>query len=423
MKENCYPGFNQKMISHTCGNGLRICVFPKPGFRRAHAMLAVNYGSIDISFTYDGEMYTSPLGVAHFLEHKVFEQPDGGNALQTFAKTGASPNAFTSKTMTAYHFSGTEKFMHNLEILLDFVTSPYFTVENVAKEQGIIGQEISMVNDRPGWRVYENLMSSLYSVHPAKDSIIGTVESIGEITRDVLFKCYNTFYVPSNMTLCVAGDVSAEKIIAAAESMLSRERVPVPERDYGYEPAAAARSFVEEKMETAVPIFGIGAKCAMKTDGEDGMRSRIIADIAADVLGGPSSSLYAKLYGSGVISADFDSEAMVFPGSIAMMISGESREPERVLEEVKTAAASLASGVDAGYFSRIKKAYLGVKLRSLDKVKSLCHEQAEAVFGGYDYLDTIEVINEISASEISAFIARMFKEEQIALSVVSGKQV
>lgn len=421
MQENCYPGFNQKMISHTCGNGLKICVFPKPGFRRAYAMLAVNYGSVDISFMSDGEMYTSPLGVAHFLEHKVFEQPDGGNALQIFAKTGASPNAFTSKTMTAYHFSGTEKFMHNLEILLNFVTSPYFTVENVAKEQGIIGQEISMVNDRPGWRVYENLMSSLYVTHPAKDSIIGTVESIGKITREVLFKCYNMFYVPSNMTLCVAGDVSAEKIIAAAESMLSREKAILPNRDYGYEPPYVAKKLCEETAEIAVPLFGIGTKCAMKTVGEEGMRNRIIAELAADVLGGPSSALYAKLYGNGIISADFDSEAMVFPGSVAMMISGESREPKRVLEEVRESAAALSRCVDSGYFNRIKKAYLGVKLRSLDKVKSLCHEQAEAVFAGYDYLDTIEVINEIDSSEISAFIGKMFKDDSVTLSVVSGK--
>lgn len=421
MQENCYPSVNQKMISHTCGNGLRICVFPKPGFRRSYAMLAVNYGSVDISFASDGEMYTSPLGVAHFLEHKVFEQPDGGNALQIFAKTGASPNAFTSKTMTAYHFSGTEKFMRNLEILLSFVTSPYFTNENVAKEQGIIGQEISMVNDRPGWRVYENLMSSLYVRHPAKDSIIGTVESIGEITRDVLFKCYNTFYVPSNMTLCVAGDVSAEKIIAAAESMLPREKVLLPERDYGYEPPHVAKKLCEETAEIAVPLFGIGAKRAMKTVGEDGMRNRIIAELAADVLGGPSSALYAKLYGNGIISADFDSEAMILPGSVAMMISGESREPERVLDEVSESVAELSRSVDSGYFNRIKKAYLGVRLRSLDKVKSLCHEQAEAVFAGYDYLDTIEVINEIDSSEISEFIGKMFKDDNVALSVVSGK--
>lgn len=423
MKENCYPGINQKMISHTCGNGLRICVFPKPGFRRSYAMLAVNYGSNDISFDFDGNKYTSPLGVAHFLEHKVFEQPDGGNALQIFAKTGASPNAFTSKTMTAYHFSGTSKFMHNLEILLDFVTSPYFTDENVKKEQGIIGQEISMVNDRPGWRVYENLMSSLYSVHPAKDSIIGTVESIGKITRETLFKCYNTFYVPSNMTLCVAGDVSAEKIIEAAESMLRRDKVVLPERDYGNEPDAVSQKYREENMETPIPIFAIGTKHRMKTDGEEGMRNRIIAELAADVLAGPASSLYTRLYGDGTVSADFDSEAMFFPGSVAMMISGESRDPERVLEEVYKRTEKLRNGVDASYFNRIKKANLGMRLRSLDKVKSLCHEQADAVFAGYDYLDTIEIMNEIEADEISSFIRRFFREENTTLSIIDSKQV
>ena len=308
MKENSYPALKQKMISHTLPNGLKICVFEKPGFRRAYAQLSVNYGSIDISFDSDGERYTSPLGVAHFLEHKVFEQPDGGNALTIFAKTGASPNAFTSSTMTAYHFSGTDKFMRNLEVLLSFVTSPYFTEENVAKEQGIIGQEISMVNDRPGWRVYENLMKSLYVTHPVKDSIIGTVESIGEITRDVLFKCYNTFYVPSNMTLCVAGDVSAQDVIAAAESILPKEKAPVIKRDYGVEENYVARAYVEETIEIAIPQFAIGTKCNMKTYGEDGLRNRIIAELAADILAGPSSALYSDLYANGGITADFASE-------------------------------------------------------------------------------------------------------------------
>ncbi len=409
------------MLSHTCGNGLRICVFPKPGFRRAYALLAVNYGSIDICFDSEGESFTSPLGVAHFLEHKVFEQPDGGNALQIFAKTGASPNAFTSKNMTAYHFSGTDKFMRNLEILLNFVTSPYFTDENVKKEQGIIGQEISMVNDRPSWRVYENLMTSLYSVHPARDSIIGTVESIGEITRETLFKCYNTFYVPSNMTLCVAGDVDAERIIEAAEAMLIKKKIPLPERDYGAEPSSVAREYFEEKAEVNIPMFAIGAKLAAKTDGEEGMRNRLIADMAADIIAGPSSELFAKLYGEGMISSDFDAEAMVFPGSVVLMFSGESREPRAVYEELLKSADKLSRDIDAGYFGRIKKAFCGMKIRSLDDAECLCREQAAAVFGGFNYLDSVELINEISASEIRSFIKNVFAEGKTSLSVVRGQ--
>ncbi len=421
MKQSCYPTLNQEMFSHTCGNGLKICIFPKPGFRRAYAMLAVNYGSIDICFNTENGIYESPKGVAHFLEHKVFEQPDGGNALTIFAKTGASPNAFTSKTMTAYHFSGTDKFMQNLEVLLNFVTSPYFTKENVEKEQGIIGQEISMVNDRPHWRVYENLMSSLYSVHPAKDSIIGTVESIGTITRETLFKCYNTFYAPSNMTLCVAGDVDCEKIVSAAESMLTRERVALPPRYYGNEPCEVARSYFEECMEVALPIFAIGAKNGMETDGEIGMRNRHIADLAADIIGGPSSSLYSKLYGEGVISSEFEASAMVFPKSIAMMFSGESRDVNRVQNELSESVKLLSNDIDAGYFDRVKKAYLGAKLRSIDEVDSLCREQASAVFGGFEYLDFIELINEIEISEVSDFIREMFHDDKMSLSVIKSK--
>ncbi len=421
MKRSYYQTLNQEMLCHTCGNGLKICVFPKPGFRRAFAMLAVNYGSIDICFDTDGGRYESPKGVAHFLEHKVFEQPDGGNALSIFAKTGASPNAFTSKTMTAYHFSGTEKFMKNLEVLLNFVTSPYFTKENVAKEQGIIGQEISMVNDRPHWRVYENLMASLYSVHPAKDSIIGTVDSIGSITRDTLFKCYNAFYVPSNMTLCVAGDVNADEIVATAEAMLSRERVLLAKRDYGDEPRAVLRSFYEEYMETAIPIFAIGAKNKLATSGEDGMRNRLIADLAADIIGGPSSELYSKLYGDGVISSEFEASAMVFPESISMMFAGESRDPDKVYDELYKSVARLSKEIDKGYFNRVKKAYLGMRLRSLDEVDSLCREQATAVFGGFDFLDFVELISEIEPVEVSEFIKNMFREEQMSLSVIKGK--
>ncbi len=421
MKENSYPTVKQTMISHTCSNGLRICVFPKPGFRRSYALLAVNYGSIDISFESDGLKYTSPLGVAHFLEHKVFEQPDGGNALAIFAKTGASPNAFTSNTMTAYHFSGTEKFMRNLEVLLTFVTSPYFTEENVKKEQGIIGQEISMVNDRPGWRVYENLMSSMYVTHPVKDSIIGTVESIGKITRDVLFKCYNTFYVPSNMTLCVSGDVSAAEIIAAAESILPKEKVPLISRDYGNEQSAVLHKRYEETGEVSIPQFAVGAKCEIKTSGEEGMRNRIIADLAADILGGPSSKLYSNLYENGDVTAEFSSEAMVFPKTVAMMLSGAGHNPDMVFEKIQERANKLAKEIDVAYFERIKKAHLGLRRRSLDSVKALCREQSEAVFAGFDYLDTIEMINEIDVSEVCDFIRKVFREESMSLSVVRGK--
>ena len=311
--------------------------------------------------------------------------------------------------------------MRNLEVLLNFVTSPYFTEENVAKEQGIIGQEISMVNDRPGWRVYENLMSSLYVTHPVKDSIIGTVESIGEITRDVLFKCYNTFYVPSNMALCVAGDVSAEDVIAAAEAILPKAKAEVPKRDYGVEEKFVRQARVEETAEIAIPQFAVGAKCAVRTFGEEGMRNKILSELAADVLAGPSSSLYSRLYANGDVTSDFSSEAMLFPGTVTMMISGESRNPDAVFEKIKERARKLSKDIDVAYFERIRKAHIGVQRRSLDRVKSLCREQSEAVFAGYDYLDTIRVINEIEPSEVSDFLGKVFREESMALSIVRGK--
>ena len=172
-----YSALGERMEMRTLDNGLRVCYLPKEGFSKTFAILATDFGSVDASFTFEGKRYDTPAGVAHFLEHKMFEDKDG-NALQKFARTGASPNAFTSHTMTAYHFSCTDRFAENLEILLKFVFTPYFTEENVAKERGIIGQEIGMMDDTPGWQAMVGLYEGLYREHPVRVSIAGSVESI-----------------------------------------------------------------------------------------------------------------------------------------------------------------------------------------------------------------------------------------------------
>ena len=232
MKRNYYPQLDETVFWDKLPNGLTIAVVPKKGFQKKLAYFVTDYGSIHTRFKLDGEEFAAPNGVAHFLEHKMFDLPRGEISPE-FAAMGANPNAFTSYDMTAYYFSGAEEFQKNLELLLEFVSTPYFTTESVDKEQGIIGQEIDMAADSPESRVFENLMEIMYSVHPVRIPILGTRETIGQITPEVLHRCHRAFYRPDNMMLCVVGDVDAEAIRATAERMLPTTSLPQVEKKPG----------------------------------------------------------------------------------------------------------------------------------------------------------------------------------------------
>ena len=241
----------ERMYHEKLANGLNVFVFPKPEFQKGYAFFATNYGGMDMKFCLDGQWHQSPAGVAHFLEHKMFDTKEG-NALQDLAANGASPNAFTSSAITGYYFESTEKFEENLRILLSFVSVPWFTQESVDKEQGIIGQEIGMIEDDPDWKVFMNLMAALYQHHPIRVSVAGSVESISHITADTLYACHKAFYDPANMVLCVAGPVEAEHICQVAREILPRQAGSIAAKDYGEKEAdRVAKSLVEERMEVS----------------------------------------------------------------------------------------------------------------------------------------------------------------------------
>ena len=287
-------------------SGLTILLYPTPKLASTYALFATKYGSIDNSFrrSDESEFVTVPEGIAHYLEHKMFDTEDG-NALQELSQNGAEPNAFTSNATTAYYFDCTEHFEENLKILLSFVSVPYFTQESVDKERGIIGQEIRMVEDTPDWRVYTNLLECLYHSSPARVAIAGTVESIAEITPETLYACHKAFYDPANMMLCVVGDVKPDEIAAIAEEILPESRGEVIERDYGQEDMRVVEKCRREAMEVSMPQFLVGFKCPPAADGAALMRQDIIADIACDILLGDSSPLYQRLYDKGLINGSF----------------------------------------------------------------------------------------------------------------------
>lgn len=274
MVSHHYKSIGETMMEETLENGLKVFVFPKPDFGKCYAFFATRYGGMDTRFQREGKWLDTPTGIAHYLEHKMFDMPRG-NALQQLSANGAAPNAFTSSAMTGYHFECTDRFWENLRILLTFVSTPYFTRESVDKERGIIGQEIRMIEDNPGWQAFHTLLASLYRYHPIRNSVAGSEASIAQITAETLYQCHEAFYTPSNMVLCVAGNVEPDKVFDLAREILPAQAKPAIPRDYGaQEPETAFTQESERRMEVASPILQLGVKMQPAEDGQAQFRQR-----------------------------------------------------------------------------------------------------------------------------------------------------
>ena len=403
-------------------NGLHIYVDVKPEFSKSYAFFASNYGGMDMCYYYGGDWQDTPAGVAHFLEHKMFDTKDG-NALQELAANGASPNAFTSIDITGYYFESTEKFEENLRTLLSFVSVPWFTQESVDKEQGIIGQEIGMIEDNPDWKVFMNVLAGLYKHHPIRVSVAGSVESISHITADTLYACHKAFYDPANMVLCVAGNVEPEAVCALAREILPKTPGPIAQKDYGEKEAPrAAQSLVEAFMEVSTPIFQLGYKGDVARKGEEGMRQQLVGELALEALLGNSSPLYAKLYRQGLINQGFAYGYESYPGCAFLCAGGESKDPAAVRQAVADEAARLGrEGIDGKLWERLKKGLYGAKVRGLNSFENLCVGQAQSFFQGVDYLRFADVFSAITKEEAESLIQEWVTEERACLSVVRPK--
>ena len=413
----------ETMYHEKLENGLNVFVFPKPDFQKGYAFFATNYGGMDMRFCLDGVWHSTPAGVAHYLEHKMFDTQEG-NALQDLAANGASPNAFTSNDITGYYFDSTEKFEENLRILLSFVSVPWFTQESVDKERGIIGQEIGMIEDDPHWKCYMNLMKALFQHHPIRVSVAGSVESIAEITPETLYACHKAFYDPANMVLCVAGPVDPEHICDVAREILPKKAGPIAAKDYGEkEQPRAAQSYIEERMEVSAPIFQLGWKGDAPVNGEDRLRQELVGGLALEMLLGNSSPLYAKLYREGLINQEFGYGYESSLGCAFLAADGESKAPEAVCAAVAAEAARIGrEGVDPALWERVKKGVYGNRVRGLNSFENLCVGQAQAFFAGYDFLRFADIFDAITKEEAEELIANWVTGERTALSVVLAKE-
>ncbi|HHU64193.1 MAG TPA: insulinase family protein [Clostridiales bacterium] len=403
-------------------------VIPKKGYARKYAVYATKYGSIDNEFRADNEKQPTkvPDGIAHFLEHKLFEE-EKGNIFNEFSKLGAQPNAYTNFTTTAYLFYTTDNFLESLNLLLNFVSRPYFTDENVNKEKGIIAQEIRMYHDNPNWRVYFNLLKALYKNHPVRIDIAGTIESINSIDKDMLYKCYKTFYNPSNMVLAIVGDVDPDRVFKETEDIIKRLDLPSStriERLYPGEPYDVNKGRIQETMEVSTPLFAIGFKERNTgVKGKELMERDIITNICLDLLIGKSSRLYNKLYDQGLINETFEKG---YSGQVEYgfsMIAGESSDPQRVVAAVMDEINLMnKEGLDDDYFNRIKKKHFGRFLSYFNSIEFIASNFIDSVFKDINMLEYLQAIQDMDLDRVQQRFAEHFNTHNFATSIIEAKK-
>jgi len=403
-------------------NGLKVVVVPKKGFSGYAACFGTWYGALMRRFELGGVLHTTPAGVAHYLEHKMFDMPDGENALQRMTADGADPNAFTDYDETVYHFRCTENFYDNLRELLRFVSTPHFTAQTVEKERGIIAQEIRMYDDDPDDAVYQQLLRLLYRSHALRDDIAGTVESIAEITPEILYDCHGAFYVPGNMCLCAVGDVEIERVCALADELLGREERPMPRALLDEEQSAPEKLYAERIMSVSQPLFTMGA-AFVPAEGTEALRERITSRLALRLLCGRSTPLYARLYGKGLINRSFSASAGFNGNTAVLSFGGESRDPSAVYEALLTEIERVAAeGFDPADFERARRATIGAQLRGYEDLFGLCVGSFNAAREDRYVFDAAELIREIRAEDCRALLSRVLVRDRTALSVVKAKQ-
>ncbi len=400
-------------------SGLRIYVYPKEDYASTYAVFGTKYGSIDTRFKRsDKEDFTEiPAGTAHFLEHKLFESEEL-DAFQRYAKTGASANAYTSFDRTCYLFTCTGNFKENFQILLDFVRHPYFTEETVQKEQGIIGQEIDMYKDSPEWECLFNLLDAMYVNHPVKIDIAGTKQSISEITADMLFSCYNTFYNLSNMALAVAGNTTVEEVLEIADSLLETDEDVTVERAFLEEPAEIVKSYVEENLPVATPVFAFGYKESHETH-ERTLEEEIAMSIILDILAGQMSPLYKELLDDGLVNNTFSTEYFNGYNYAAPIFSGESTDPNTVAEKIKKRIAELKKTlITEEQFETVRKKQYGKTVRAFSDIDTLANGLVVSHFENEELFSEFEVIKNMNLSFVNELLLEAFDEKTAVLSVV-----
>ena len=414
----------EKIYKEKLENGLVVMVVPKKNVTKKYMIWGTNYGSNDSQFIVPGEkeITTVPNGVAHFLEHKLFEQENGTNSLDVLTALGVDANAYTTNDHTAYLFQSTDNFYEAMDEFMNYVQHPYFTDENVEKEKGIIGQEIMMYDDYPDWRVYINTLNAMYYENPIKIDITGTIETVNKIDKEILYKCYNTFYNPSNMLLVICGDFEPEKIIEEVKKrLIDKKQAGEIKRIYPDEKEEIVQEKIEQKLSLSEPLYMIGIKDKQNdtASSEEKVKKHIAIQALLNLIFGRSSKLYQRLYNEGSIyglpSLDYE-----FGKTYShILITGQSNNPEKVFQEFKKEVENFKNnGINKEDLERIKKMMYGDYVREYDDVADISRNILSDYFKGinsFDYLDEIQGINE---DVLMQFLKEVFQEDKMVISIV-----
>ena len=411
----------EKLYIEKLENGLTVMIVPKEGIQKKYIIWGTNYGSNDSKFIAPGETEVTevPDGVAHYLEHKMFEQRTGRNSLDVLTALGVNANAYTTNNHTAYLYECTDKFYEALDEFMDYIQNPYFTDENVEKEKGIIGQEIMMYNDYPEWKVYINALQAMYHENPIKIDTAGTIESIAPIDKDILYKCYNTFYNPSNMAMVICGDFKPEEILEEVKKRIIQNNANGEiKRIYPEEPETIVKSNIEQKMDVSMPLYVIGIK-DKGTEQKEIVKKHIALEILFNVIFGQSSDLYKRLYNDGTIYSAPSLEYDFSKGYANILCSGQAKNPEKLFEEFKKEIKKLKeNGINDSDFLRSKKMLYGTYVKEYDSVQDIARMFLADYFKGINSFDYLEEIESVNVEYINQVLNEVFNEDKMVISIV-----
>lgn len=418
----------EKLYIEKLENGLTIMIIPKLGMKKKYMIWGTNYGSNDNKFIVPGEEKITevPNGVAHFLEHKLFEQKDGTNSLDNLTALGVNANAYTTNDHTAYLFECTDNFYEAMDELMDYVQNPYFTDENVEKEKGIIGQEIKMYDDYPEWRVYLNTLEAMYYENPIKIDITGTIDTISKIDKDILYKCYKTFYHPSNMAIVISGDFNPEKLLEEIKKRLIKTKFSGEiKRIYPEEKEEIVKSEIIENLDVSNPIYTIGIKDVKNENSSNKnelIKKHISIEILLNIILGKSSKLYEELYKEGIIFGNQSLDYEFGRNYAHVLITGISSNPKKVFVKFRERIEDLKiNGINLEDFERIKKMIYGNYIKEYNDVQDIARMFLSDYFKGicsFDYLEEIEGIN---VEYLNQVLKDVFKEDKMVISIVENK--
>lgn len=407
---------NEKYYEINHFSGLKIFVMPKSGYSSSYALFGTNFGSADNAFLLDGKKVSLADGTAHFLEHKLFESEEK-NAFERFAKTGARANAYTSFDRTCYLFSCSENVYENLRSLLEFVQEPYFTEQTIAKEQGIIGQEIKMYQDAPDWQATMGLLSSLYKTCAVNTDIAGTVESIAKITPEMLYSAYEAFYRADNMVLSVAGNVEPSKVLEICDECIKTSPSKQVESILSAEPDAPNVSKSVKKMPVAMPIFAFGYK--EPHSGLKDVKERIETVILNQVIIGSMSPLYQSLLNEGILGEDFSSEYFTSRLYSSVIFTGVSEYPEKVKERFESEVQRVKKeGIDKELFDCIVKDMYGTIITGFNSVETIASDMLESSMSGMGLFDELEIFKTITLESLEQRLKTKYDVNSSAISII-----